>query len=46
MLDINEFTKKNYEIFNNNEFEIKEKNIIYNFFNDIKNAFNSFNINM
>ena len=43
MLDINEFTKKNYEIFNNNEFEIKENNIIYNFFNDIKNAFNSFN---
>ena len=43
MLDINEFTKKNYEIFNNNEFEIKQKNIIYNFFNEIKDAFNSFN---
>lgn len=43
MLDINDFTKKKYEIFNNNEYKIKENDIIYIFFNDIKNAFNSFN---
>jgi hypothetical protein len=43
MLSLNSFTKKNLKLFKNNTFNVSRSDIISNFFNDIKESFQSFN---
>ena len=43
MLSLNSFTKNNLKLFKNNSFNVSRSDIISNFFNDIKESFQSFN---